>query len=73
MLPNIDNLVFEAQSSAELDRQGDIILARKYHEGDQEVYLTDRARQYLGLHTENTFRLNICRPLELEDMDPGAG
>ena len=63
MLPNIDNLVFEAQSSAELDRQGDIILARKYHEGDQEVYLTDRARQYLGLHAENTFRLNICRPV----------
>ena len=44
-----------------MEEQKNILLARRYHEGEQDVYLTDRAKQYLGLHAENPFRLNVCR------------
>lgn len=64
MLPNIELARLEAQSEAEIADQQTVILARRYHEGDQDVYMTDRALEYLGLHgDENKFRMNICRPV----------
>ena len=39
-----------------------IVLARRYHSGDQDVYLTERVKEFLALHNEsNPFKLNICR------------
>lgn len=40
-----------------------ILLARRYFAGDQDVYLNARALEFLGVHTSNKFRLNICRTI----------
>lgn len=43
--------------------QESVLLARNYRKGKQEVYLNERAREYLGLHNENPFRFNICKTI----------
>ena len=43
----------------ELARQESIVLARAYHNGVQPVYLTDRQKEFLDLHTDNQFCLNV--------------
>jgi hypothetical protein len=49
-------------TTLEESRQKAVALARRYHEGDQEVYLTERAAEFLGLHgSANKFRLNTCQ------------
>jgi hypothetical protein len=55
----------EAQLEEEEIRahQEAVMLARNYFNGIQEVYLNARALEYLGLHKENPFRLNICRTI----------
>lgn len=40
-----------------------VIQARNYFNGIQDVYLTARAMEYLGLHKNNPFRFNICRTI----------
>lgn len=62
MLPmNLAISLAEATYEEQLEEQREVLLARRYHEGDQDVYLNDRAQEFLGLHGENPFRLNICR------------
>lgn len=51
----------EAQIQATLERHKDILLARAYHEGIQPIYLTDRQKEYLDLHSDNQFCLNVTR------------
>jgi hypothetical protein len=53
----------EAMIEDESNKQEAILLARKYFEGDQVVYLTARAMEFLGIHENNTFRANICRTI----------
>lgn len=44
-----------------LERHRQILLARAYHNGVQPIYLTDRQKEYLELHQDNQFCLNVCR------------
>ncbi|HSV86153.1 MAG TPA: phage portal protein, partial [Levilinea sp.] len=65
MLPNI-NLVdlayLDFENEAEKAREKAILSARAYHEGEQIVFLTERVREFLGLHGKsNPFRMNIVR------------
>lgn len=49
-------------SEAELLLQKEIVIARKYHEGDQNVQLTERLAQFLGpTFGSFAFRLNVAR------------
>ena len=69
MFPNIELMRLEAQVETEYDEQREVLLARRYHEGDQDVYLNARALEYLGLHDENKFRMNICRMVVTSVLD----
>jgi hypothetical protein len=44
----------------EKTRQQNILMAREYYDGDQDVRLTDRQRQYLGFEQGGKFCLNYC-------------
>jgi len=44
----------------EKTRQQNILMAREYYDGDQDVRLTDRQRQYLGFEKGGKFCLNYC-------------
>lgn len=61
MFPSIDVSRLEARYTEDIEDQREILLARRYHEGEQDVYLNERAVEFLGLHDENKFRLNVCR------------
>ncbi len=69
MLPNLELMRLEALEQTELDEQKQVLLARRYHDGDQNVYLNERALEYLGLHAENKFRLNVCRTVVVAVLD----
>ena len=69
MFPNIDLMRLEAQVQTEFETQREVLLARRYHEGDQDVYLNSRSLEYLGLHEENKFRMNICRMVVTSVLD----
>jgi hypothetical protein len=51
--------ILDWRTSVERERQESIVLARKYHEGEQGVPLTDRLKEFLG--EKVLFRMNICR------------
>lgn len=54
----------EAMLQDFLAEQENVLLARNYFNGIQEVYLTERAKEFLGLHgDDNTFKLNVCRTI----------
>ena len=40
--------------------QKSILEARNYYNGAQEDFLTPRVREFLGLHGDNPFALNVC-------------
>jgi len=44
----------------EKTQQENILRAREYYDGDQDVRLTDRQRQYLGFEKGGEFCLNYC-------------
>ncbi|MFZ6029962.1 MAG: phage portal protein [Chloroflexota bacterium] len=48
-------------SDLEYARQRAIALARRYHDGDQNVSMTARIRQFLALHDGAELRMNVCR------------
>lgn len=50
---------FDALTVVEEDRQKEIVLARKYHEGNQGAELTDRLKQFIN--TDFDFRMNVTR------------
>jgi hypothetical protein len=49
----------EGVSTAEMQRQREIVLARKYHEGVQGAQLTPRLQEFLS-EGSDPFRLNVC-------------
>ena len=57
----IEMSYLEALTQQTLDYQADILLARAYHAGVQPIYLTERQKEYLDLHQDNQFCLNLCR------------
>lgn len=71
MLPRLINpetIAFLASlATDEADYQADILQARKYHDGEQFVALTERLREFLGGDTTNTsadhdrLRINVTR------------
>lgn len=70
MLPNIPAIVSPLELAQlegillnDEEEQISIYLARRYFKGDQDVYLNDRALEFLGIHKSNQFRLNICRTI----------
>jgi hypothetical protein len=76
MVNYLELTYLEALYLADLNEQREVILARRYHEGDQDVYLTDRAKEFLGLHNsengktaDNPFKLNICRSVVIAVLD----
>lgn len=69
MINQLELTYLEALYQADLDNQREVILARRYHEGDQDTYLTDRVKEFLGLHDKNPFRLNICRTVVMAVKD----
>ena len=63
MLPihPVDMSYFDALLLDILDDQRNIQLARRYHDGDQDVYLNSRVSEFLGMHSNNKFRMNVYR------------
>ena len=63
MLPihPVDMAYFDALLFDIMDDQKNIQLARRYHDGSQDVYLNARVQEFLGLHDNNKFRMNVCR------------
>lgn len=59
----VDMAILEAMVGDMLEDHKQIVLARRYHVGDQDVYLDDRMTEFLGLHDENPFVLNICKTI----------
>lgn len=57
----VDMAILEAMVNDMLADHKAIVLARRYHGGDQDVYLDDRMKEFLDLHSENPFRLNVCK------------
>lgn len=52
--------MLEALSQFEASRQRAILLARRYHEGDQDAQLTERLRQFLGPEVGSAeFNMNV--------------
>lgn len=65
MINALDIALVEYLSQRELERQRHVVLARKYHSGEQIVPLTDRLRKVLGvglaLSQDILFRMNVTR------------
>ncbi len=62
MINQIDLLLAEKFTSTELEFQRRIVTARKYHNGEQIVPLTDRLRRVLGTGLDEVwFRMNVTR------------
>jgi Phage portal protein, SPP1 Gp6-like len=59
----IDLAYLESLIADEADTQSAIQLAREYHKGIQTVYLTDRLKEFLDMHSEVAFRLNVCKTI----------
>lgn len=57
----VDMAILEAMVNDMLEDHKMIVLARRYHAGDQDVYLDARMKEFLNLHEENPFRLNVCK------------
>lgn len=67
-IPSPETLAFLSSLAAdESEFQADVLQARKYHDGEQFVALTERLRQFLGGNTSDTsvdhkrLRINVTR------------
>jgi len=60
MTSTIDMLYIDALLRTMVEDDKDVVLSRRYYDGKQDVYLTERLEEIYGLHPNNTFRLNIC-------------
>ena len=49
------------QAEEEKERQRNVMLARKFYDGDHDVKLTPRLMEFLGINDDNEFTLNVCR------------
>lgn len=58
----VDMAILEGMLNDMLEDHKMIVLARRYHLGDQDVHLDSRMQEFLDLHSgSNPFRLNICK------------
>jgi hypothetical protein len=53
--------LYDAMNKELLKRQRHVLLSRAYFDGNQPVNLTDRQRDYLDIHSDDRFCLNVCR------------
>lgn len=60
---DIAELIYaEWQAEEELMRQRNVVLARDYFEGDHDVPLTERQKEFLGFNADDErFAINYCR------------
>lgn len=49
------------QAGEELTRQKNVVIARKYYDGEHEVPLTKRQKEFLGFQNDERFALNYCK------------
>ncbi len=49
------------QAEEEKARQEVITMARRYHDGQQDTFLTTRMKEFLNAKDDNEFCLNVCR------------
>lgn len=62
MAVNEAQLAFAAwQAEEEKARQRAVVTARRYHDGLQDTFMTERMRQFLNVADQYEFNLNICR------------
>ena len=62
MAVNEAQLAFAAwQAEEEKARQRAVVTARRYHDGLQDTFMTERMRQFLNVNDQYEFNLNICR------------
>ncbi len=59
----VDLSILDFLAESERLFQRAVVKARAYHDGEHEVFLTDRLRQFLGLNIESDsrFNMNVCR------------
>jgi hypothetical protein len=69
IVDTIEMSYLEALLQADLEDQGNVLLARNYHNGEQTVYLTARVEEFLELHTKVKFRLNVCQTITTAVQD----
>lgn len=61
-IPAIALSMLDWRNSIALEQDRSVVKARKYHDGEQLVFLTDRLKQFLNAdQSDVTFRLNVCR------------
>lgn len=66
----INMLYIEALIEAVKADDSIVVLARKYHTGDQDTYMSTRVAAFLKLHTDiRKFNLNVCRTITLAVKD----
>jgi hypothetical protein len=69
-IETVDMSYIDALIAAVKDDDAIVVLARKYHNGDQDTYMTDRVKVFLDLHTAiRKFNLNVCRTITLAVKD----
>ena len=63
MVDAIEMSYLDALAQSELDLQSDIALCRRYHEGKHDTLLTERMKEFLGLHKNKRaqFKMNLIR------------
>jgi hypothetical protein len=62
MAVNEAQLAFAAwQAEEEKARQRAVVMARRYHDGLQDTFMTERMRQFLNVSDSYEFNLNVCR------------
>lgn len=65
----VNMLYIDALIRAIQDDDAIVALARKYHNGIQDTYMNDRVKEFLDVHPNRTFCLNICRTIVLAVKD----
>lgn len=60
-IPSISNEKLDTIISDTLSEQSQILLARAYHNGVQPIHLTERQKEFLDIHSDNQFCLNLIR------------
>lgn len=49
------------RTEVELEQEKAVVKARRYHDGEQAVFLNDRLRQFLTAADDVSFAMNVCR------------
>lgn len=61
-MPNAAEIAFAAwQADEEKERQRNVLLARRYYDGQHETFLTTELRRFLNVNDDHEFNLNVAR------------